>query len=257
MPKYLERFQHTADVQAYDETEYGGDSYSSFIWQLQRPILREVIEERRATVGKLRLLDFACGTGRILSFVEDLVDTSDGIDRSQPMLERATVRCQRSRLIAGDIVEDRTIASGPYEIITAFRFLLNAEDSVRVAVLQALRARIDEERGILIANVHGNAFSSRHLALKYRRWQATRRHASAEDDSMLAEMRKAEIVRLLRAGGFDLVRIVGFGVVPQFLHRTPAKSLARWVDHALVAKSFAMPFSIDLMFVCTPSKSDR
>lgn len=255
MPQYLERFQQPSDVVAYDESEYGRGSYSSFIWKLQQPVLRSIIEEQRARIGKIRLLDFACGTGRILSFVEDLVEQSDGVDLSLPMIERAAARCQKSRLIVGDIVADSSIARGRYEIITTFRFLLNAENSVRLAVLRALRARIDSEHGILIANVHGHSLSSRHLALKYRRWQSARSEPSAENDPMLAEMEKAEIIELFRAGGFEEVRILGFGVLPQFLYRTPAKFLAKWIDRALAARSFATPFSIDLMCVCTPAKS--
>jgi SAM-dependent methyltransferase len=251
---YLERFQSAADVAAYDEAEYGSDSYSSFIWELQKPVLRDIIEHRRTATGEIRLLDFACGTGRILSFVEDLVEDSEGVDLSSSMIERAAGRCRKSRLIVGDIAADSSIARRRYEVITAFRFLLNAEDSVRLAVLRALRSRIDEEHGILIANIHGNSFSLRHLALKYRRWKLARIDSNKGNDVMLAEMTMSEIVDLLRKAGFEVAQTVGFGVMPKFLYRTPAKRLEKWIDRIFSARSFTTAFSIDLMFVCTPVK---
>ena len=45
-----------------------------------------------------QLLDFACGTGRVLACVEPLARTVDGIDISENMVAVARKRCQRARL---------------------------------------------------------------------------------------------------------------------------------------------------------------
>lgn len=254
MTPYLERFQDAADVAAYDEAEYRSDSYSSFIWELQKPVLREIIERQRVLSGEIRLLDFACGTGRIISFVENLVAASDGVDLSPAMLSRAAERCRKSDLFAGDIVEDSSLANHRYDVITAFRFLLNVEGPIQRAALRALRSRI-AENGILILNMHGNAFSLRHFAIAFRRWREARRHKAGAKEIMLAEMTKHEVTQLLRGAGFEVKEIVGFGIVPRFFYRTPLVSMAKWIDRALVAKSFCRSIAIDLMFICTPSKS--
>lgn len=249
--RYEERFQTDADVERYESAEYGRESYPSFIWELQKPILRRLIARQERT-PQIRLLDFACGTGRILSFVEKLVDQADGVDISPSMLQRATGRCTKSRLYAGDIVADRDLANHRYDIVTAFRFLLNADISVRKAALQALRGRIDEEHGVLIANVHGNAFSLRHLPILYRKWRLRRSSSAADQEVMIAEMGLAEIDHLFRDCGFHIAEQFGFGITPQFVHRTPARAVARWIDRHLAAREIAKNVSIDLLFVCRP-----
>lgn len=129
MIRYQERFERRATVDSYEEEEYAPGSYASFIWELQQPVLRSMLARQRETCGRVRLLNFACGTGRILSFAESQVDQSDGVDRSAAMLERAARKCRTSRLLLGDIVTDPGLANERYDVITAFRFLLNAEDA--------------------------------------------------------------------------------------------------------------------------------
>ena len=248
MRAYRERFTQPSEADSYDSGQYARDSHSSFLWELQQPSVRATLERHRARHHRLRLLDFACGTGRILSFVENLATESDGVDISPAMLERAQKRCRQSRLAAGDIVQDDSLAPGPYDAITAFRFLLNAEPAVRSAVLHALRRRL-APGGLLIANVHGNANSLRHFSLAYRRWESRGRGAS---DLMLAEMSPREAQALFAAAGFEVVEQIGFGILPALAHRSFLRPLARAVDRRLSARPSLRDLSVDLLFVCVP-----
>ena len=250
MPLYRERFTKAREAELYDSEQYARDSHSSFLWELQQPVVRALLERQRALLGRLRLLDFACGTGRILSFAEELASESDGVDISPAMLERARQRCRRSRLSAGDIVADASLAPGPYDVITAFRFLLNAEPAARRAVLGALRARLAPD-GLLIANVHGNATSLRHISLAYRRWESRRPRAAGEA-RMLEEMSPRAARDLFAAAGFEMVEQIGFGILPHLAHRSFLRPLARAVDRQLSARSVLRNLSVDLLFVCRP-----
>jgi SAM-dependent methyltransferase len=247
MVRYEERFRHAAAVQAYDEEEYAEGSYATFIWTLQQPVLDRVVRRLRERSPTVKALDFACGTGRIVTFLKPRVDELVGVDTSAAMLTRAASRVQQVELIAGDITADPAVANDRYDLVTAFRFLLNAEDSVKLAALRALRARINDQHGVLVANVHGNRFSLRHLAIAVKR-----RRIRRPSEALLHEMSLEEIERLLREAGFRITEWHGFGIVPEGLHRTPVRFLARWVDRLCAGTAFARRVSIDLLIVCAP-----
>src|SRR5208282_1965293 len=125
---YADRFQAKDDVASYDLQEYGAGSYASGIWDLQRPFLAEILLQYQAEVGhSLTLLDFACGTGRVLSTLEQLVVSADGIDISPEMIAVARTKCVEARLQVGDILTQPGLLQKNYDVITAFRFLLNVE----------------------------------------------------------------------------------------------------------------------------------
>src|SRR5207249_2994067 len=96
------------------------------IWGIERDFLAGLIRRQKSRWGNCSYLDFACGTGRVISFVEALVSSSLGIDTSEEMLRVAAKKVQRSELLCIDITE-RVDLEGTYDLITAFRFFLNAE----------------------------------------------------------------------------------------------------------------------------------
>lgn len=253
MTSYRERFLQPEQVSSYEAEEYGAASYGSYIWQLQQPMLADLLEQQRRRRVTLRLLDFACGTGRVLSFAARFAQASDGVDISPAMLQKAAARCHRSRLLAGDITAEASLVPGPYDVITAFRFFLNAEPPVRLEVLRALRARLDPEEGMLIANVHGNSMSLRHVSLAYRRWRVRRANA-AQPDLMLAEMSARQARELFQKAGFEVVEQIGFGVLPQLAHKSALRPIARWIDRRLAAQPLLRSVSVDLLFVCRPAR---
>ena len=246
---YSNRFQDRAEVEAYESQEYGVTSYSSQVWQWQRPVLEQIIREfQQGRPAPVRLLDFACGTGRVLAQIESLVATAEGVDISENMVSLARAKCRQARLKVGDILTQTDLLQDKYDLITAFRFLLNVEPELRRRVLAKLRTVVREPDGLLVLNVHGNSRSLRHPAILWRRW----REQSRPTGAMLNEMSPAESRSLLRECGFEVVRQIGFGILPPTLYRTPIRGAMEKVDKFFAGKSVFRNCSIDLMFVCRP-----
>lgn len=249
---YSQRFQVDDTVKHYDQVEYAAASFSSSIWRLQQPILRNILDDLRRRTSSPKLLDFACGTGRILSFVSPMIDAVEGIDISEAMAVRARVACPETLVHVGDICSDPALVAGPYDLITAFRFILNAEPEVRLRVLQALRKRITAPRGRLLVNVHGNRWSLRRLSIAYRRWQQARRPESLPENLMLSEMSPPQISQLLEDAGFEIESMYGFGLWPRCAYRAPLKRMFEMIDrfsHRIRPMKY---ISVDLVYVCKP-----
>lgn len=69
---------------------------------------------------------------------------------------------------------------------------------------------------------------------------------------MLNEMSPAGTRDLLRASGFEVVRQIGFGMLPPTVYRTPLRPLAMATDRSLAGAACLKNISIDLMFICRP-----
>lgn len=246
---YSSRFQDPSSAAAYELGEYGANSYSTCVWRWQQPVLERLIGDfRRSRSAPVRLLDFACGTGRVLAAVESWVDAAEGVDISENMAALARAKCHRAQIKVGDILTQAGLLRDRYEMITAFRFLLNVEPELRQQVLCKLRRALLEPGGLLVVNVHGNSRSLRHPAILWRRW----RERSRSTGGMLNEMSPAECRALLNECGFRVVRQFGFGFLPPTLYRTPLRVLAELVDQCLAGERPWRNCAIDLLFVCQP-----
>ena len=246
---YSDRFQSQEAVEFYDSKEYSSDSYSTAIWRLERPVLEAILNDlRRERKQPVRLLDFACGTGRVLSSLEGLVGSADGIDISESMVAAARAKCVKARLRVGDILADPELCEGHYDAISCFRFLLNAEPEMRNRILGRLRDALSAPDGRLLINVHGNSRSLRHPGLVWRRWRAR----TENSDAPLNEMSPAETRDLLRRNGFEVVRQFGFGAVPPTLYRSPLRAAAWAIDKSLAGDRWWNDWSIEMLFLCRP-----
>jgi SAM-dependent methyltransferase len=246
---YSERFQQQDAVESYEAKEYAAGGYSARIWQLQRPAVEKFMADlRSAQNGKLRLLDFACGTGRVLACVEEFADTADGIDISEKMVAVARTKCRRAQLQVGDVLVQPELLQKNYDVITCFRLLLNLEPELRAKILQQLRRAIREPDGRLLINVHGNSHSLRHPAIVWRR----RRERAKKSDVMSNEMSPAETEKLLWENGFRIVRKIGFGILPPGFYRTPLRRAAFAADKFFAGENAWSRWSVDILFVCAP-----
>jgi SAM-dependent methyltransferase len=249
---YSTRFKDTAAVEAYEFHEYGAASYASQVWQWQQPVVEEIVRyHQRQRNAPLRLLDFACGTGRVLTCLESLVETAEGIDISENMVALARAKCRKAQFKIGDILTQPGMLGKNYDVITAFRFLLNVEPAIRRRVLSQLRGVVREPDGLLILNVHGNSHSLRHPAIAWRRW----RERSQPTGTMLNEMSPEETKGLLREAGFQVVRQLGFGMLPSTLYRTPLRGPTAAVDRFLAGDNCFRNWSIDMLLVCQPVRA--
>lgn len=251
---YSDRFKDPSAVEAYNSREYAPDSYATCIWQIQRPMLEQLLKEfKRGLHGPLRLLDFACGTGRIVSCLEPLADVAEGVDISEKMVEVARRKCKKARLRVGDILCSPEILQERYDVITCFRFLLNADPETRKCVLRRLRQLMCDLEGLFLVNIHGNASSLRHMAILWKRWRLRRAPTAERARVMLNEMGASEARELLRESGFEVISQLGFGVMPPTFYRTPLRRLAAAIDRVFARRQWCKDWSIELLFVCRPN----
>src|SRR5919204_5449185 len=91
----------------YDQVIYDPAGYDTFIWSMQRSVLRNLVRRQAAGSKRLKYLDFACGTGRIISALEDLTTEAVGLDISPQMVNAAGTRTSyRAVLKSGDMLDE-------------------------------------------------------------------------------------------------------------------------------------------------------
>jgi len=255
---YTGRFTDASDAQHYENAEYAPGSYSNWIWELQRPYVQREVEAVRQQRSRIRLLDFACGTGRVLSFVENLAEESIGIDISAEMLRLAAAKCRKSTLIEGNLAENLSLVTGPFDVITMFRFILNAGPELSVAILRILHPMLLASHGRLICNVHGNSRSLRRFALAaHRSSQASQSAQPGESPPMLEQMSPRQIEDLFRQTGYRIISAYGFGLFPRICYRGAGSSLFKACDRMAAGSTWLKWVSTDLLFVCEPVASGK
>jgi len=188
----------------YDPQFWIPGTMKNLFWEMEREIISNII--RKYIPFPQKALDFACGTGRVLSFIEQYFPETIGIDVSSSMLAVAQKRCQHSRIIDGDLTTDPSLVKDDFDLVTAFRFLLNAQQELRESVLKSIH-RIIKSEGILIVNFHLNPYSITGSYLMFRCW------LKGTNRSMIS-VRNAK--DLLRSCGFNPLGVYGYGYL---LHR--------------------------------------
>ncbi|UVK44035.1 class I SAM-dependent methyltransferase [Mesorhizobium sp. AR07] len=136
----------------YNKTHESG--YYGALWEkIERSLVLDVL---RPMGGAGRTcLDFACGTGRITNIAAELFGEVVGVDVSESMLACAQVP-QNVRLRHIDMTTQPL--GETFDVITAFRFFLNAEDRLKWEALKAINEQLKDD-GRFVCNVHMNATS--------------------------------------------------------------------------------------------------
>lgn len=125
-----------------------------YFWHREQAALNDCLT-RYFKGREINYLDFACGTGRITHFIEKQVGESTAVDVSEPMLNKARQKLSCTKIIHADIIKENILSSQKFDLITAFRFFLNAEPELRVSALKTLRDLLAED-GFIIFNNHRN-----------------------------------------------------------------------------------------------------
>lgn len=204
---YRKCFNSLERAYAYDRDQYSSGAYGDVLWRIEQEYLREIVDEFRSGHQIVDYLDFATGTGRIISYLEDLVDTAVGIEISEAMAERALGRVKSAKILCRDITEPGAPIEGQYDFITAFRFVLNAEPTLRLAGLKALAARLRDDSSLLVFNNHGYLWSYRLLAYPV---YAMRR--LGKEGSKPNYLTHRDVMRLVAQAGMRIDRVMGCGV---------------------------------------------
>jgi SAM-dependent methyltransferase len=224
----------------WDLVAYAPETYDSFIWELERRTLVAVVRRLAAGRPALKYLDFACGTGRVLSAVEELVGTAHGLDISPAMVRVAARKSPRAGIRVGDLLTEPDTADRDYDLITAFRFFLNAEPPLRLPYLRQLGSRLHDADSRLIFNVHSNAASLDGLAGRF-----------SKDERMWVR----DIRKFIADAGLELVEWYGFGLMPACRQRLRhLRPLMRMLDRLATLAPWLRHLSRDLIFVCAPGE---
>jgi SAM-dependent methyltransferase len=243
-----------AEPRSYRQSHLGADkarSYDEDLWDLRAAKGLDWLVEQQLMAGILRVgvppgvrsaADFACGTGRVLEFLSRYFPSPVGIDISPDMLALARARCPRAVLIRGDVTAEHDLAPGPFDLITAFRFFLNAEPSLRSQVL-AWMGKSLRPGGVVVANFHLNPASLRGTYLRMRTTQATRPSMMSISDAC----------RLFEEHAFTVRQILGYSFLP---YRRDGRALLapvtrRAVETHLAGTRALLPVAGSFLMVAT------
>ncbi|TSC79446.1 MAG: type 12 methyltransferase [Parcubacteria group bacterium Gr01-1014_29] len=144
------RISHQSErvSEIYDEVLYRPGTYDDALWQEEKRVLQRELSQLEKDVANISYLDFACGTGRLLSFLEDRVNEAVGVDIAEEMLGRARKIVHRARVIRADSTREDPLAGEVFDFITAFRFFLNAEPALREEALPKILYRLFGSSGM-------------------------------------------------------------------------------------------------------------
>lgn len=201
------RDSHTKDGKAVEYDSHFRFSHRAFLWSQERGILSRI---QRAYLGdrEYDYLDFACGTGRILAYMEGFSRTSTGVDVSPEMLRECRGRVSSSTVVEADVTRDRPFAGRHFDLITTFRFFLNAEESLRQEVIMKLGELLAAD-GYLVFNNHMNRYSL--IAIALRVYGVFRRR-------VIRTWTLKEIAALVKQADLEVVAVYHTGVIPGFEH---------------------------------------
>jgi len=180
-----------------------GDDYDE---ELSRnPDDAYMTETQHAALGGLlatlppaaKVLDFACGTGRITQVIERYGFEVYGLDISPTMLEVAREKCPATTFVHAD--GSQPVADLPsMDVVTAFRFFGNAQETLRRECLSQMVAYL-KPGGYLIANNHRNPWSVRNVLLRLR------------GSTPLESLSYWHMKSLLEESGLEVVKTIGIG----------------------------------------------
>lgn len=240
---YRESHKYEGKGAEYEEY-YRSKAWEKFLWSREQEIILRILDRHFA--GKeIRLLDFACGTGRIAALLEDRVTTSTGVDVSASMLAVARNKLKRTEIIEADITEQDVLKGRTFDLITAFRFFLNAEPALRRSAIKALAGLLAED-GILVFNNHHN-LGSPWIRLLHRR------HLARNPDGIFNVMTIEQMRELAEGASLKMIELHPAG----FFHppKIPVSyRLNRLVDSAACRIKCLHRFSESPIAVCRLSE---
>jgi SAM-dependent methyltransferase len=242
---YREYFRDTATALEYERKRYNSGSYGDVLWQVEQSQLSALLGEFRRSHRTVDYLDFAAGSGRITSFMETLVDSATGIEISESMAELARGKVQHSKIICCDITSPDTPIEGTYDLITAFRFVLNAEPSLQLAALKALARRLRDSTSWLIFNNHNYIWSHKLMAYPVDAVRGLGRGHKTSGNYLAHR----QVFRLADAAGLRIDRIIGCGLFSGKVTRMLTFGRAVALERMAASNSFLSRFGVNQMYV--------
>ncbi len=213
------------------------DPYRRMVWQLEQGIIDNILSTflRGAEIYHL---DFACGTGRILSYLKNRTKKTVGVDLSPSMLEVARKNNREVEIIEADLTRNDVLMQRKFNLITAFRFFPNAEDSLRQEAMRILASHLDDN-GYLVFNNHKNTGSTRNRLARL----------FGHDD--FKGMSIAEVKSLIENSGLTIVKMYHLCTFPASdRYMLLPVAILRFIERVLSHISVLCNFGENLVFVC-------
>ena len=235
---YDYRDSHTSEhkPEKYDRA-FQENPLKAVLWSLEKRFLKSIL--RRFFRGRrIEHLDFACGTGRILAFLEARVSVSVGVDLSSGMLDRARSKVRGADLFEADLTRDDVLGDRRFDLITAFRFFPNAQPELRSEVMRLLVHHL-RPGGHIVFNNHKNDGSMRNRLLRVLGRRIPRGMTHGEVDELVGNAG-------LRT---DVVYHAGLLVVPERLHLPRRPHIA--IERVVSAIGPLQRLCQDLVYVCS------
>jgi predicted TPR repeat methyltransferase len=236
------RDSHLTKGDEYDK-KFKDNSYRSLLWSIEKKILKKIVSKYFS--GHIQnYLDFACGTGRVLSFLEQNSNNSIGVDVSEAMLSVARNNVKRSKIVFGDITKDIKVLNNiEFELISAFRFFPNAQAELCVETLMIFN-KILKDEGYLVFNNHRN-----HHSLMINRLKRFIKYLIKKKHTIYFSER--EVKNLMNKCGFKIVKTYHSGIFNIDEKKKVSKnSLLQQIEVLCMNLPFAKYFSHNVIYVC-------
>jgi ubiquinone/menaquinone biosynthesis C-methylase UbiE len=130
-----------------------------------------------------------------------------GVDVSESMLSIAKKTVHSSNLLLCDLTKENIFPDNYFDLITAFRFFLNAQNDLRESVLDVFEKIITDD-GYLIFNIHMNKGCLLERELKTYQWLKSIKDPGFNTISV------PEVGHLLERFNFKIIQTFHFGVLP-------------------------------------------
>ncbi|HJY07376.1 MAG TPA: class I SAM-dependent methyltransferase [Bryobacteraceae bacterium] len=172
------------------------------MWALEQDLIKDIFKN----LAPRCVLDFATGTGRIVSTLEKALPDCEfhGIDISQDMLTIARAECKRTKFHEMDGRQAlNEFGKEAFDAVSAFRFFPNADPPLRDRVAEQISG-LTKTGGHVIVNNHRNFWSTSYVGMR----------ASGNSEGNYGSS-NAAIKDLFLRRGFSCVRQYSLGVWPQ------------------------------------------
>jgi predicted TPR repeat methyltransferase len=216
------------------------------VWEFERSALDDILQKYYRH-RKINHFDFACGTGRILGYIQKHAASSVGVDVSPNMVRVARENNINAQIIIADLTKEDVLEDKKYALITAFRFFPNAKPELRSKAFCVLKKHLIAD-GYLVFNNHLNERSlSMYIHKIFGRPVAGHRMSFEEVES------------LVEANEMEVVKTYHFSVIPGSGNRL---LLPIWIlkpiEIALNKLPFLQRLGSHAVYVCrkTPSRQD-
>ncbi|MFA5303073.1 MAG: class I SAM-dependent methyltransferase [Candidatus Nanoarchaeia archaeon] len=229
------------------------NKFEVFIFELEKYFLNKIIYPIQSPLKNY--MDFACGTGRIISYVYTNFKFKRylGIDLSRIMIAQAQKGVQKGIFFkVADISRDNNIPK--QDVITCFRLFLNLEDYNRKIILKSLNKLLKKD-GYLIINNHLNRFSFlgaiAFILHNFFGFPFKREPNPDNKKTILNTLKNSELKDLIESCGFEVKKIYSFCFFPGYKNYIfLPKKILFVIEKAISKINFLSFFAKDAIFLC-------